>query len=59
MLAIHIIAKDLRSTIAVGQEVITVGYYPPHIRKELRNLGFLIRNVDNGVFYNAHILRIF
>ena len=56
---INEIAEELRSTIAIGQEVVTIGYYPTRMCKDLRNLGFIIRNVDNGVLYEAHILRIF
>lgn len=59
MLDINVIAKELRSTIAIGQEVVTIGYYPTHICKALKNYGFLIHNTDDGVLYHAHILRVF
>lgn len=59
MLDINIITEELRSTIAIGQEVVTIGYYPNHICKALKDYGFLIRNTDDGVLYYAHILRVF
>ncbi len=59
MLDINVIAEELRSTIIVGQEVVTIGYYPAHICRDLKDRGFLIRNTDDGVLYYAHILRVF
>lgn len=59
MLDIKAIAQELRTTIAIGQEVVTIGYYPTHICKALKEHGFLIRSTDDGVLYYAHIRRFF
>ncbi len=51
------IARELRLRVPIGAEVMELGYYPEHLVKSLKKLGFTISHTFDGMWYYAHIKR--